>query len=350
MRVPSAASPGRWWRAVLSALSLGTAAALLVVGLPRVLQVGWAEIGASLDRVPADVLAFLVAVWLGGLWAYTYVTTAALPGLLHRRAFAMNAVAGASSNVLPFGGAAGAALGYAMARSWGQDRGSVVTATLVSNTVNVVGRLMLPILGLGGLLLAGRSGGVVAAAATAGSAACLITVVGVGTVVWSGRVADLVARALDRAARLLPDRLRPDRSAARQGLERFRRRVSETVERSWRQLVLGMGATLALQAVLFMACLQAVGAQAPLPVALAAFSVSRALTVVVITPNGIGVSETGTAAVLVALGVEAGPAATAVLLFGLITHILEIVVGVLAGVAWAVRHRVAPRDPATADR
>jgi uncharacterized protein (TIRG00374 family) len=261
----------------------------------------------------------------------------------------MNAVAGASSNVLPFGGAAGAALGYAMARSWGQDRGSVVTATLVSNTVNVVGRLMLPILGLGGLLLAGRSGGVVAAA-TAGSAACLITVVGVGTVVWSGRVADLVARALDRAARLLPDRLRPDRSAARQGLERLRTRVSETVERSWRQLVLGMGATLALQAVLFMACLQAVGAQAPLPVALAAFSVSRALTVVVITPNGIGVSETGTAAVLVALGVEAGPAAAAVLLFGLITHILEIVVGVLAGVAWGVRRRAAPRVPATADR
>jgi uncharacterized membrane protein YbhN (UPF0104 family) len=66
----------------------------------------------------------------------------------------------------------------------------------------------------------------------------------------------------------------------------------------------------------------------------AAFAVSRALTIVVLTPNGVGISETATAATLVALGVAPVPAAAAVLLFGLITHLFEIVLGALAALGW----------------
>jgi putative heme transporter len=349
--VPPDAHLGRWRNAALSALSLGSAAALLVVGLPRVLHVGWAEIGRSLAEVPADVLASLVGLWLAGLCAYTVVTCAALPGLTRPRAFALNAVGGATSNLLPFGGTAGALLGYAMARSWGHDRRSVVTATVVSNTCNVLGRLLLPVVGLGALLLAGRPGGVLVVAAAVGAGACLVVAVGVGAVVWSGRVAAAVGRALDTAAQwLLPDRLRPDPETASHALHRLRTQVGDNIERRWPTLGLGMGATLALQAALFTQCLQAVGAHAPPTVALAAFAVSRALTVVVLTPNGIGVSETGTAAVLLALGVGAGPAAAAVLLFGLLTHVLEIAVGVLAGAGWAAGRRAAPRARVADDR
>ena len=135
--MPPDAHLDRWRNAALSALSLGSAAALLVVGLPRVLHVGWVEIGRSLAEVPADVLASLVGLWLAGLCAYTVVTCAALPGLTRPRAFALNAVGGATSNLLPFGGTAGAVLGYAMARSWEHGQHFMLTATVVVNTYNV---------------------------------------------------------------------------------------------------------------------------------------------------------------------------------------------------------------------
>jgi uncharacterized membrane protein YbhN (UPF0104 family) len=331
--------------AVVAALSLVAAAALLALALPRLVGVGLAEIGATLAAVPLTTVALLVVLWVGGLWAYTIVVVAALPGLGHSRAFALNAVGGAASNLLPFGGAVGAVVTYAMARSWGHGRHAVLTATIVSNACNVLGRLVLPAVGLGVLLLAGHvSDPLLTFAAAVG---CGVSAVGTGLFVAgvrSAAVAEGLGRALDAtAARLLPRRLRPAAGATARGLHRLRAQIGDTVRRRWGALLMGMAATFALQAVLFAACLHVTGAWTELPVALAAFAVSRVLTVVVLTPNGVGLSETGTAGVLVALGTPAAPAAASVLLFGLITHLFEIVLGLLAGAVWAARHRALER-------
>jgi uncharacterized membrane protein YbhN (UPF0104 family) len=330
--------------AVVAALSLVAAAALLALALPRLVGVGWAEIGATLAAVPLTTVALLVVLWVGGLWAYTIVVVAALPGLGHSRAFALNAVGGAASNLLPFGGAIGAVATYAMARSWGHGRRAVLTATIVSNACNVLGRLVLPAVGLGVLLAGHVSDPLLTFAAAVG---CGVSAVGTGLFVAgvrSAAVAEGIGRASDAtAARLLPRRLRPAAGATARGLHRLRAQIGDTVRRRWGTLLLGMAATFALQAVLFAACLHVTGAWTELPVALAAFAVSRALTVVVLTPNGVGLSETGTAGVLVALGTPAAPAAASVLLFGLITHLFEIVLGLLAGAVWAARHRAPQR-------
>jgi uncharacterized membrane protein YbhN (UPF0104 family) len=306
--------------------------------------VDWVQIGAWLAGVPAPALGLLVVVWLAGLWAYTYVVTAALPGLTRGRAFRLNAVGGAASNVLPLGGALGAVLTYAMARSWGHDRRAVLTATVVSNTCNVLGRLVLPALGLGVLLLAGRAPDhMLALAAGIGAVVCAVSAVALAAAVWSAAVADVLGGALDTAARRLPRRVRPDAGAAARGLHQLRAQIGGVVHDRWPVLCLGMAATLALQGVLFAGCLQVTGADPALSVTLAAFAVSRALTTVVVTPNGVGVSEAGTAVVLVALGVPGVPAAAAVLLFGLITHVFEVMIGALAGLLWAAGRRVPQR-------
>lgn len=326
-------------------LSLGTAVTLLVIVLPRLIGVGWTEIVASLVAVPPSALALLIALWVAGLWAYTWVVTAALPGLTARHAFALNAVGGAASNVVPFGGALGAVATYGMARRWGHDRRAVLTATVVSNTCNVLARLALPAVGLGVLLLAGdHSDPTLTLTAAVGCGVCVVGVVAFVTAVWSEPVADVVGHVADATARrVLPRRMRPSDAAVRHGLHRLRAQIGGTIRQRWSRLAGGMAATLMLQAVLFVACLEVTGAHTALPGALAAFAVSRALTVVVLTPNGIGLSETGTAAVLVALGTPAAPAAAAVLLFGLITHVFEIVLGALVAVAWtALRQTLDP--------
>ena len=91
----------------------------LVVCLPYFVDVEWSDIGGQFATLSAQVVVGLVALWLAGLWAYTFVLTASLPGLTHPQALTLNATGSAVSNLMPFGGAAGVALTFALARSWG---------------------------------------------------------------------------------------------------------------------------------------------------------------------------------------------------------------------------------------
>ena len=71
-----------------------------------------------------------------------------------------------------------------------------------------------------------------------------------------------------------------------------------------------------------------------LAVLLAAFAVERVLTLVVLTPGGAGLAETGTVGVLVAFGVDPASAVAGVLLYRLFTFALEIPVGGAAALGW----------------
>lgn len=95
------------------------AVVLLVFGLPRVADVSWHQIGATLTRVDAAEIAVLAGVWLAGLWVHTIALSAALPGLSHRRAFFLNISGSAVSNLLPLGGTAGSAVNYWATKTWG---------------------------------------------------------------------------------------------------------------------------------------------------------------------------------------------------------------------------------------
>src|SRR3954463_3022342 len=121
-------------RVCLSLLSVGLAVALLAVVLPRATHAGWEQ---TIDREAAlslHQLLGLITIWALGLYTYTYALAGALPGLHRRRALVLNLSGSGLSNVLPFGGAAGIGLNYAMLRSWGFDRPRVATFTVVSQT------------------------------------------------------------------------------------------------------------------------------------------------------------------------------------------------------------------------
>jgi putative heme transporter len=328
-------APARPVRIGLAVASVVLAVGLLAVVLPRLLGVGWSEIATTLGAIPAASLALIVVLWLAGLLAYTFVVTATLPTLSTGRAFAMNAAGAAMANLLPLGGAAGAVLTFAMARDWGHDRASVVASAVVSNTWNVLARLLLPAVGLAVLLVSGSTPNTaIAVAAAVGAAACGVGAAALAASLWSAEIAIRTGRLVDSAARLLPERIRPAPGRTGDRLRRLRLEIIGTVRGRWAELTLAMTATVVLQGALFAACLYVSDADPGLPATVAAFAVSRALTVVVATPNGVGISETGTAATLVALGAPPVPAAAAVLLFGLITHVFEIALGGLATLGW----------------
>src|SRR5437773_8065238 len=138
----------RWVRLVASVASAVLAGLLLAVALPRIAGVGWAAIAARLGAFSTLTLLWLTILWFAGLWSYTYVLTSSLPGLTHTQALILNCAGSAVSNLLPFGGAAGVAATFTIARSWGYRRHAIAAATVVSGAWNVLSRLAWPAVGL----------------------------------------------------------------------------------------------------------------------------------------------------------------------------------------------------------
>ncbi|QTR01396.1 flippase-like domain-containing protein, partial [Saccharothrix algeriensis] len=304
-----------WLRAAASAASLALAAYLVAALVPALGGVGWAALGQRLADVGPAPLLGLTALWLAGLWAYTHVLTGSLPGLRRARAFSLNAAGSAVSNLLPFGGAAGVAVTAVMASSWGHTARAIATSAVVTGLWNAVFRVALPVVALAvqGAAVLGHG---VLAATTATAGALALAVVALTRLRW--------------LAGLLGGR-------ARRWLLRLHRETGQVVRAGWVGMTLGMTAYLVLQALLLWCCLAATGARLPLAALVAAFAVSRLLTLAVITPGGFGVSENGTIALLLALGTPPEPAAAGVLLFAFFTYVLEIPLGGALWLSWSVR-------------
>lgn len=315
----------------LSLGSLALAALLLAVFLPRATGAGWGESIQALFRLSWSEVALMTLIWLIGLWIYTYVYTATLPGLSHLQALTLNLTGSLVSNLLPFGGAAGVANTYALTFSWGFSGVATSTMILVSGLANVLIRLLVPLVGLVALWVSGypMSGiGEGIALTTLGSLAIASAVL--IAVLTSRRVAAAVGAAGDWLLRGVAKLLR------RPGFHRCLRDDAIELERSsrhilarrWHAIAFGMIGYYASETILFGLALHSLGSSLPWAQIIAAFALSRVLTSVVVTPSGVGISEAGTAGALVLFGVAHPVAAASVLILSFFTYMIEIPAGV----------------------
>ena len=316
----------------------GVAVVVVALAMPAVTATTWADILGTLSGVNPLALCGLTAMWLAGLVAQTPSLTAALPGLSHRRALALNLAGSCVSNLLPLGGAAVTAVNWRMARGWGFGGAAFARWALITNLADTVVKLALPAAVLGWFALsADVSPRVVGTAALAGGA--LLVLLG-GLMVVASREAMLrrVGGWLDLCANRIPVLPRSPEGYAANAV-RFRAESSDLVAVGWPRLIGGKLAYAILQAVLLWGCLAAVGVRPPLVVVAAAFVVERALSMLVLTPGAVGPVEVGMVAALTALAVPAGGAAGGVLLYRAFIVALEVPVGgaILLG-WWAQRH------------
>ncbi|MEV0164557.1 lysylphosphatidylglycerol synthase domain-containing protein [Nonomuraea fuscirosea] len=330
----------RWLQILLSAASLGLAV-LLMVYLPQIVRaltgkdVSWAQVGAVFAALGGGEVALMAAVWLLSLLAYTFVLTNSLPGLNNLQGLTLNAAGSAVSNLLPFGGAVGVAVSFAMTRGWGFGNRAIVVMTLVSGIWNTLFRFILPAVGIIALLMAGKAANpTVANAGWTGAVSILVLCAIVAAALYWQRAADLLGRALDGLTRLL--RLKADASGA---FHRLRADTAGVVRTRWPGLSLGMVFFLGFQWAIMAVCMQATGAWPGPAESIAVFALSRVLTSALITPSGAGIMESGVAALLIAFGVESTPAIATALLFGFWTYTIEIPFGGLALGAWALLRR-----------
>src|SRR5436190_2824852 len=114
-------------------LSLAITAVLFVAVLPLVSAAPWSAVAAVLGSLTFREILGLTALWFAGLYAHSFVLTAAMPRLTHRRALTLSLTGSAVSNVVPLGGALGIGLNYRMSRTWGFSASSFALYTFVTN-------------------------------------------------------------------------------------------------------------------------------------------------------------------------------------------------------------------------
>jgi len=335
-------------RALQMGASLAVLAVLLALVLPTVTGASWASTAQSMTSVPLWQLGALTGLWLVGLWAYSFVLAASLPGLTKGQGFVLNLVGSGVSNLAPFGGAVGVGVTWAMARQYGFTNRAIGLFTAVTGIWNVLARLALPMAGLVGLLVVGAHvSGPVLVAAGIGAAICALVVALLVAALASDRFATTMIAVVARSARTLA-RWAGRPGAGLNGLEGSlasqRASAVALLRRGRGGLVVGMVSYLVLQGVLMWACLAAVGSEVGWAEVTAAYACGRMLTTVVLTPGGTGFAETGTAAVLIALGGDPVASVAGVLLFSFFTFACEIPGGA-AAYLWHLRARGWRRDP-----
>jgi uncharacterized protein (TIRG00374 family) len=261
-----------------------------------------------------------------GLYVHTIMLRAVLPGLRRRHAFALNLSGSSVSNVLPLGGAAGAALNWAMLASWGFDRSSVLTFTTVTNLIVALVKVAIAVAGLVALASVPSLRGALPHAGT-------LLVITLSVLAIVGMVAAVVARrrggdAADGEGWI---------SRLRATVRTLRSSATSAVRSRWGSVVVGATGYPLLQLALLAACVHAFGLHVTFGRIAVAYAADRVLTMVPITPGGAGVAETGMTAVLIAFGADPTTAAAAVLLYRGFTYYIEIPLGGVVALGWAVR-------------
>jgi putative heme transporter len=227
-----------------------------------------------------------------------------------------------------------------MLSRWGVGTQEFVRYTLVSGLWNVFVRLGLPMIALLVLAISGQPGEIPQAAAYCSGGALLVTVAGFCALLRSERFALLAGRMAQRVVmfgcRLTRRRPALNLPGAMLG---FRAGTSTLLaERGIRITVTTLIAQLSSWLVL-LACLRASGlsqGQVSWQASLAAFALVRLLSMLPVTPGGLGVVELGLTGPLIAGlgGAAAARVAAAVLLYRAATYLLPVPLGALAYLWW----------------
>ena len=325
---------------VLSVLVIG---GVFGFALPRFASYG--AVWDSLRAVSLPWLAVIAAAVAASLATASLMVAAVLPSLRLRDAATVNLGSSAVANTMPGGGAVALGISWAMLSSWGVATGEYVRYALVSGLWNVFVRLGLPIVALSVLVITRGSGTASQAAAYTGAGLLVLLAVAFRATLRSesfARRADRALAAVMTAGCRLARRPAPGR--ARGLLLEFRAGAAGLLARRWLRITVTTVASHLTLWLVLLACLRADGltqAQVSWQASLAAFAFVRLLSVVPITPGGIGVIEVGLTAPLAAgLGPSgAAKVAAAVLLFRSATYLLPIPLGALAYLAWRHMHR-----------
>jgi uncharacterized membrane protein YbhN (UPF0104 family) len=319
-RGPVAARVGAYaWK---SAVVLAVAGGGLWTATHGIAGVAWADVLGVLRGVGLRQLGLLAGIWVGGLGIYSLVLAAALPGLGVRRSLLLNLSGSAVANVVPLGGAVATALNWRMVRTWGHSNLAFVAFCLLTNALDVLTKLLLPLFAVAALVSVSVRVPPVIWAVAGGCAGVLVLLATVQLVVLRPTVSGTSPRSRWW-------------TVSKAHLQESGKRIRDLLVGGWRRLLPGSVCYIAAQVALLFFSLRAVGIDAPVTTVLMAAAIERLGTLVPLTPGGTGVAEIGTIAWLLAAGLDPAEAVAGVLLYRVFLIVMEIPVGGLLLAVWA---------------
>jgi putative heme transporter len=336
--LPGVTRPRRGRKIVRLAVTVALIGATFGFALPRLAS--YRSVWATIEAMTWGQALLLAAAAAASMVAGWIAICAVLPAIRLRQAAVVNLGSSAVANTLPAGGALAMGVSWAMLSSWGVSAADYALYTLVSGIWNVFARLSLPAAAVLILATDSRPSAGLVASAGAGLALLAAAAAGFGLLLRSESVARRADRGLQRVVarcwRLARRRTTVQVSGS---LLSFRDRAAGLLRaRGW-----WITAATALTAVtlwlVLLACLRGTGlsqAQVSWQTSLAAFAFVRLLTVLPVTPGGLGVTELGLVGILAhgASHLVTVQVIAAVLLFRALTYLLPIPLGAAAALLW----------------
>jgi len=237
-----------------------------------------------------------------------------------------NLTSTAVGRIVPGGGAASAAMNLRMLTTAGVPAATAATGVTAFSLISTGMLFAMPLLALPSILAGVPVNPGLAQAAWIGIGFFVILFAAALVLMTLDRPLRVTGRLIQRAAGLfrrkraltgLPERLIAERNLIRKTLgTKWHRALGAAVIKTFLEFMALMGALLA------------VGASPDPGLVVLAFSAASVLTMVPITPGGLGFVEAGLTGTLVLAGVSAGDGALATLAFRLVSYWLPMVLGV----------------------
>jgi uncharacterized membrane protein YbhN (UPF0104 family) len=316
--------------------SLLLLAALSWYALPRFAD--FSTVGDEIRAMTGIELTVLglVALWnLATYWATMVIVT---PGMTWRQAMVATESTTAVANTVPGGGAIAVGLTYAMFGSWGFSKSRTTLSLVVSGIWNNFVKLGMPVLVLALMAFQGDAGGSHLFVGFLGIGV-LVAAVAVFAMIlrserFAARAGEVAGRAIAHPLRLLH---RPAPAGWDDATVTFRARVIGLVRHTWIRLtVTTLVGHLSLYLVLLVSLRQVGVSNADVSwiQVLATFAFVRLLTVIPVTPGGLGIVDLGLIAGLAAAGGDHAEVVAAVLVYRLLTFVLPIAFGLVTYLYW----------------
>jgi hypothetical protein len=304
--------------------------------LPQLLDV-WAEIPKLRDLNPIWFLAtFLLEI--ASFVCQWSLTRTALPQVSWFVAGTSQLVSNAVSKTVPGGAAMGAATGYRMLSVSGVNRGTAGAAlagtAIVSNGV----LFALPMVAVVGSIISAPVPSDLALIAWGGALLFLVLFAVVFTLVRFDRPLWAVGRVVERVTRWVYAKIhRPDGPTAA-GMVHQRDAMVDALGSRWETALVAAVGNWGLDYLALVAALYAVGAKPRLSLVLLAYGAAAVLSMIPITPGGLGFVEAGLTATLIAAGVAGPDALLATLAYRVVSYWLPLPAGLGASVLFRRRY------------
>jgi uncharacterized protein (TIRG00374 family) len=318
-----------------------------VVGLAVIVLIFWKvipQIGSYEDALtalqemaPFAIVLVVVAVVVY-LIAYGFPFMAATPKLKYWPSQQVNQAAFAISNGVPAGGAFGLAVQYAMLATY------KVPGTVATSAITAVGlwsmfvSLGLPVLGVAAL---SASGGDLdyAWVAPVGFAILLTIIVVLVLIVRSERLAVAVGRLGNKVIGPLRGRIKALKDLDLVApIAKFRTDMHDLLAHRWHVITVAQLAVIMTQFLIFYVALRGIqGWDQPGTswiAAFGAFATAQIMLMVPITPGGLGTVDALIIALLQSVGVSAGDATAADLVWRAASYVPQIIIGIFALITW----------------